>query len=160
MQTGLTLIGFLTIHKYHIYRFLLVYLVQFPLTRFMQTANSVDVDMISACFCCFFGVFFLFLFIFSFSFFFFFFFSLHRKYNITHFVSHLVENMFSHDNGTNDSDHRLKKKQTLIHMYIGVRRVTHSIDFSIQTRLVLEIKELHGLARCLIFKGWAPPCGC
>ena len=35
--------------------------------------------------------------------------------------------------------------KTLIHMYmyIGIRRVTQSFDFSIQTRLVLEIQELH-----------------
>ena len=80
--------------------------------------------------------------------------------NITRFVSDLVENMFSHDAAQLLLIGKMTMVQTtvtinaktLIYMYIGIRRVTQSIDFSIQTRLVLEIKELRGLARCLIFK--------
>ena len=74
----------------------------------------------------------------------------------------LVENMFSHDTAqllligkmTMVQTTVTINSKTLIHMYmyIGIRRVTQSINFSIQTRLVLEIKELCGLARCLILK--------
>ena len=74
----------------------------------------------------------------------------------------VVENMFSHDAAqllllgkmTMVQTTVTINSKTLIHMYmyIGIKRVTQSIDFSIQTRLVLEIKELRGLARCLILK--------
>ena len=37
-------------------------------------------------------------------------------------------------------------------MYKGIGRVTQSIDFSFQTRLVLEIKELRGLAQRLVIR--------
>ena len=75
-------------------------------------------------------------------------------------MSDLIENMFSHDAAqllligkiTMVQTTVTINSKTLIHIYIGIRRVTQSIGFSIQTRLVLEIKELHGLARCLIFK--------
>ena len=73
-------------------------------------------------------------------------------------MSNLVENMFSHDTAqllhigkmTMVQTTMTINAKTLIHMCIRI--VTQSIDFSIQTRLVLEIKELRGLARCLIFK--------
>ena len=74
----------------------------------------------------------------------------------------LVENMFSHDAAQLLLIDKMTivqttvtiNSKTLIHMYmyIGIRRVTQSIDFSIQTRLVLEIKQFRGLARCLILK--------
>ena len=75
-------------------------------------------------------------------------------------MSDLVENMFSHNAAQLLLIGKMTMVQTtvtinaktLIHMYTGIRRVTQSIDFSIQTRLVLEIKELGGLARCMILK--------
>ena len=75
-------------------------------------------------------------------------------------MSDLVENMFSHDAAqllligkmTMVQTTVTISSKTLIHVIIGIRRVTQSIDFSIQTRPVLEIKELRGLARCMIFK--------
>ena len=77
-------------------------------------------------------------------------------------MSDLVENMFPHDTAQLLLIGKMIMVQTtvtintktlsLINMYIGIRRVTQSIDFSIQTRLVSEMKELRGLARCLIFK--------
>ena len=74
-------------------------------------------------------------------------------------MSDLVEKMFSHDAAQLLLISKMTMVQTtvtinsktLIHMYIGIRRVTQSIYFSIQTRLVLEIKDLRGLARCVIF---------
>ena len=72
-------------------------------------------------------------------------------------MSDFVKNMLSHDAAQSLLIGKMTMVQTtvtinsktLIHMYIGIRRVTQSIDFSIQTRLVLEIKELRGLARCI-----------
>ena len=62
-------------------------------------------------------------------------------------MSDLVENMFSYEAAqllligmmTMVQTTVTINSNTLIHMYIGIRRVTQSIDFSIQTRLVLEI---------------------